>query len=576
MIKFDILTAHMNFYIRGIKCYHAIILNLILLFSCGGEKQVVHSPVFVGRPPQNAYTGLVRLNDEEIRHYGKDLYIKSMDKGITWDTVKVSNGNLYGKKSPITEEYIRLFSGDNFKVNSARSVGGIDGKWITELVDSNGAIMLKPVVYIKNGSRAIVGFHTRSRNGCGTYYSDDNGLSWSTSNQVNVPHHIPNGFHKGQRWNHGAVEPSIVELSDGRLWMLIRTAQDNHYESYSNDGGEFWSDPVPSRFYGTITMPTLQRLKNGSILLLWCNTTPLPELEHDGGYWEDVFTNRDAIHAAISEDDGITWHGFREIYLNPLRNDSLMATRFGKLGSLDRSVHQSEVVELEDEKLIVSLGQHPMFRALIKMDINWLYEKERYDDFSDGLINWSFHKYINGIKDHCAYNRKPGAFLINHPDKTSGKVMHIRADKDTSLLYQNSGALFNFPAGMNGEISTRIKFNVGFDGLLISLHDRWFNSTDTVAQYFAMYNMEIPENLTIKNKYKINSDTWHDIKFIWSDDNNREGMVCNLFIDNNKMDFHLLPNSSTLNGISYIHFLLPIKNNSNEGILIESIETKVW
>ena len=146
-----------------------ILFSSILVLSCLGHKPDTGSPEFVGRPPQNAYTGLVRLEDGEIRHYGKDLYIRSRNKGLTWDTIAVTDGNLYGKKSPVNGEYIRVYAGEKDKVYSARSIGGIDGEWIKELIDTNGAIMIKPVVFIKNGKRAIAGFHTKYRNGCGTY-----------------------------------------------------------------------------------------------------------------------------------------------------------------------------------------------------------------------------------------------------------------------------------------------------------------------------------------------------------------------------------------------------------------------
>lgn len=61
-------------------------------------------------------------------------------------------------------------------------------------------------------------------------------------------------------------EPSIIELRDGRLWRLIRCAQDNHYESFSEDDGQTWTKPVPSPFYGTITMPDIGRLRDGRII----------------------------------------------------------------------------------------------------------------------------------------------------------------------------------------------------------------------------------------------------------------------------------------------------------------------
>ena len=38
-------------------------------------------PYIVGTPPQNAYTGLVLLDDGEIRHYGSNMYISSIDRG---------------------------------------------------------------------------------------------------------------------------------------------------------------------------------------------------------------------------------------------------------------------------------------------------------------------------------------------------------------------------------------------------------------------------------------------------------------------------------------------------------------
>jgi len=435
--------------------------------------------------------------------------------------------------------------------------------------------MLKPPIFIRDGKRAIVGFHTRKRDGCGAYYSDNNGKSWKRSNQVKVPDHEPGGFHQGRRWNHGAVEPTIIELKNGVLWMLIRTAQDNHYESFSEDGGETWSGPTPSRFYGTITMPTFQRLSSGKIVLLWSNTTPLPELDHQGGYWEDVFTNRDAIHAAISDDEGKTWRGFREIYLNPLRNDSLMATRFGEMGSLDRSVHQSECIELDEGNILISLGQHPEFRALIRMNVNWLYETDRTDDFSEGLAYWSTQTYLKGIKGHCAYNRKPGSYLVEHPQDPLKKVMLLKAEKDTSLIYQNRGALFNFPAGQSGKVTFRITFNEGFEGLGISLHDRWFNPVDTVAKHYAIVHLDIPAKLDLNDSHKLESDKWYEFMLTWNKVSDRGAGFCELYIDNMKVGPRIPVMNSSENGISYIHFNLPYFGETNNACLIESIEASI-
>ena len=129
---------------------------------------------------------------------------------------------------------------------------------------------------------------------------------------VTAPAHEPNARDKSVRWQNGASEPSVVELRDGRLWMLIRTSLDRHYQSFSSDGGETWNPAEPSPFYGTITDPTIGRLQDDRLLCLWNNTLPLPEFPKNeftapfitqgasDGTSEDVFTNRDALHAAIS------------------------------------------------------------------------------------------------------------------------------------------------------------------------------------------------------------------------------------------------------------------------------------
>lgn len=316
----------------------------------------VFEPVVVGKPPSNAYVGLVRLDSGEIRHYNYDtknpLYISSTDNGFTWTTETTGPRVGADVKSPVSGEYLRLAS-HHKAVFCIRSKSGFDGEWTFNKVWPDHHIMLKPPVFIRGGKRILVGAHSTKREGCCTFYSDDDGLTWKKSNLAVAPHHESGGLHNGRRWNHGAVEPTVVELRDGRVWMIIRTAQDNHYESFSTDGGATWSKAVPSRFYGTITMPTINRLKDGRLLFLWCNTTPLPEMGNPNGEWEDVFTNRDALHAAISKDDGKTWIGFRELILNQDRNRKDFASQAKR----DLSVHQTQIAELPEGKILVSLGQ---------------------------------------------------------------------------------------------------------------------------------------------------------------------------------------------------------------------------
>ena len=213
--------------------------------------------------------------------------------------------------------------------------------------------------------------------------------------------------------------------------MLMRTSQDFHYQAFSKDGGQTWGESEPSPFYGTITMPTLGRLADGRLLLFWCNTTPLPEKEGTDGVWDDVFTNRDVTHVAVSDDDGKTWKGFRELYMDPMRNDTDYAVHGG---GIDRGVHQAQFVEVAPGKVLASIGQHPLHRAMMMFDVNWLYEKSRFNDFTDSLSQWSTFNYMNGIKGHCAYNRIQGCMLEPHPRKEGRQVLHLTYRPDASLV----------------------------------------------------------------------------------------------------------------------------------------------
>lgn len=519
------------------------------------QLEQVYSPVKVAIPPSDAYIGLSLTDEGEIRHYNYGeqaedgyFYLSSKDKGLTWQKMAVPrNMPFVDKQSPISKEYIRLVSMDNMGVYCIRTVGGLSGGRTLTQVSAKPAIMIKPPVFIRGGQRILVAAHysgpDEKQKGSFTYVSDDDGRSWTQSNLVTAPEHTGGGFHQGIRWNHGAVEPTVLEFSDGRLWMIMRTAQDNHYAAYSYDGGLTWRASSPSPFYGTITMPTLGRLNDGRILFLWCNTTPLPELKEADGVWDDVFTNRNVIHAAISEDDGQTWIGMRELYLDPQRN----ATDYASLPGIDRGVHQSQFIETAPGKVLVSLGQNKEHRALVLFDVKWLYEKERFNDFSDSLSSWSTFNYYKGIQGHCAYNRTNGCRLTRHPDYSTRQVLNIQYIPNDTLVADNQGAVWNFPAMQKGEFTTRLSIPKESHEVSLLLNDRWFNPSDTVARYFAM--CEVPLS---RASLGIQNDGWHEVKVTW--DFTKKSPSILFFVDGKKRSKLLLRNPS-LHGISYAHFI---------------------
>jgi hypothetical protein len=571
----------------------------------GQDIDHIYEPIFVGHPPENAFNGLVQLPNGELRHYGFEgpqnnpthhIFISSKDNGLSWhrnvirEAVQFAGENMPPATfSPYSGDFIRI-TGTKNGTFVLRSNKGIDGPYEKTQIDTNHYGMIRQPIFLKSKRRILVSCsgQTLIQDSIGAmqsrvFYSDNDGYTWNISDVPIGPRFKAEWPHRKSRWQNYAIEPTITELSDGRLWMLLRTSMDNLYESFSDDYGTTWSVPVPSRFYSTLTMPTLFRLKDGRLLLFFCNTTPLPEEDRSadttlreeqktGDGWEDVFTNRDAIHAAISADDGKTWTGFRELYLNPLRNERDFATRGGTEVSLDKSVHQSQAVELPYGKVLLAFGQHPLVRAMIIFDPDWLNETSAFDDFRNGLNNWSTFKYIKGIKGHCAYNRDPGAKLIDHPDRVGCKVLQIRHLKDSDLVCDVDGAVWNFPSVQKGSFTTHIYLKPLSKGGRISLNDRWFNPADTLSHRFSIYTIKFDGNGNVGNNLVLQPGRWIELTFIW---NNLQTGSCKLRIDGKIIPLSIPINLHCINGISYVYFQSDAEKEDKEGYLIESVRAEV-
>lgn len=556
----------------------------------------------VGIPPADGGRGLIRVNNSEIRHYsggkGRESLkiLVSKDNGLTWDNMNVPTNypdNFGGipkespaiSQNPLTGEFIRVQPAGGYVFISQ---GGLDGKWGAVTKDGKlsfdwmnndghnyvklSGIMRNPV-FVNEGKRILIPAHSGSSF---VHISDDGGLTWTRSkNNIEAPPHKAGGIHKGHRWQNIGVEGTIVELKNKTLWILVRTSQDQYYEAFSEDMGETWSAAEPSRFWGTLTMPCMNRLSDGRLLMLWTNTVPLPENKGAnlrGG--EDAFTNRDSHHAAISHDEGKTWIGFREIILDEHRNQSDYAT-FN--GPQDRGKHQSEMVQLDSDKVLISLGQHPEHRKLVIYDTKSLYETDRQCNFEDGLDSWTIHTYIPVTKGHCAYNRKPSASLINHKGKSAMLVKRLEdADLISESLdvnYEKGGATWNFPNGTKGSLSVTFTMNEGSKGTQVSLTDRLFNACDETTEELAVYTLTLRPGMKLGNK-KLKAGKSYNLTFKW-DGVSDENSFCNVFINDSKKPELKLPLKNTsLNGLSYIH-LISKAEKADSGIVIESVEASV-
>lgn len=119
------------------------------------------------------------------------------------------------------------------------------------------------------------------------YLSDDGGRTWQA------------GADKVDQPKRGAMEPEVVELTDGRLMMIVRNQVGSIATSYSSDGGNHWSEPSKLPVAAPEAPATIRRIPaTGDLLLIWNNT-----FQSGAGHGG----KRTPLSAAVSKDDGKTW-----------------------------------------------------------------------------------------------------------------------------------------------------------------------------------------------------------------------------------------------------------------------------
>ncbi|MDF1745328.1 MAG: sialidase family protein [Gimesia sp.] len=121
-----------------------------------------------------------------------------------------------------------------------------------------------------------------------TYYSDDEGATWNHSNMIDLG---------GSGDHDGAMEGTIVELKDGRIYALIRTRFGRFWEAFSTDEGASWRTIKPSQIPASSSPAILKRLESGRIVMLW-NRFRDPKLKKG---------RREELSIAFSEDECKTW-----------------------------------------------------------------------------------------------------------------------------------------------------------------------------------------------------------------------------------------------------------------------------
>jgi hypothetical protein len=159
---------------------------------------------------------------------------------------------------------------------------------------SDGSIVLTSMIM-----RHHPGHHTVL-----TYTSRDDGKSWIASNIIDL----------GGVGNHsGVMESTLVQLRDGRLWMLLRTNWGNFWQTFSDNDGLTWKETGPTNIDASSSPGIIKRLKSGNLVLVWNRLfqegkTEYPLRGGDGNLSEvPANWQRDELSIMFSRDDGKSW-----------------------------------------------------------------------------------------------------------------------------------------------------------------------------------------------------------------------------------------------------------------------------
>lgn len=378
--------------------------------------------------------------------------------------------------------------------------------------------------------------------------SDDSGATWQLAPSRLTSPCTP-GFNGN---NYGAIEPTILPLTDGRTWMLMRTQTEFLYESYSDDGAN-WSSAAPSMFRSSTSPAALERLADGRIVLFWNHCEMPPRFEGKG-----VYGGRDALHAAVSADEGRTWQGFREVYRDPYRNET--PPRRG-----DRGTAYPVTVAASDSTLALATGQGNR-RRLILVDADWVVEKRQVEDFRTDLAAWHVWKPFGPATGYWR-DRTVGARLVASPDGTSAKVLALGKHDE----HPADRVSWNFPAGALGRLTLRLWLPHDFAGATLSLDDRFFNPEDDRGETAAVFTLPIAADGLITAGMTLPKERWSTLSISWD---TLDGKTARVQIDEGP-SATIPQQTATLAGPNYLRLRSQATAVENGSLLVGGVEAEV-
>ena len=522
-----------------------------------------NEPVFLRESPMNEATvqvfddGLIKVYHAPNRYSDSVMSMSSVDGGFTWSEPEVIFQDTiiwqYPRRTLIDSDgniHLLVFREPDLSVFHTM-YSESDKEWTPLKMIARGRIgAIRGFIQTESG-RLVFSFHRNKWERKPPYggsfsssvWSDDNGKTWKESGSMVVAPVFENYIGN----NYGAVEPNIVQLDNGKILMLCRTQNGFLYQSVSEDEGETWSEGVASVFHTSNSPANLLKLPDGRIAVTWCNTGD-PDIKTFG----KIYTHRDVLHMAISEDDGQTWKGFREIFRIPTRNDQNNFKRG------DSGCSYPNTAYTRDKKIILVTGQGEEGggRAMFRVSPKWLYETGMKDDFGDGLEKWSCYTFSKlGQKP----GRNVGPELLDDPSAKGGKVLHIR--KAVPEVF-GDGAVRNFPMGRKGEMKIRLKILPGSQGTSISLTDHHRHPNDPDGDKTAMFTLD---------SKSIPGHEWQIVTMKWD----LESESCKVYLED-KLLTDMNTENETGSGISYLRLRSLAEKGSKDdaGLMVDWVKVR--
>jgi len=367
-------------------------------------------------------------------------------------------------------------------------------------------------------------------------YSDDDGETWRLS---------PNEFKEATPYigADGGIEPTVLQLKDDRVWMLIRTQWGRYFETFSKDGSS-WSALRPTHILSSDSPAALVRLKDGRIVMLWNECLRYPYAQ--GG--------RHVLHAAISEDDAKTWRGYREVDRDPEAKEP--HPRDGDYG-----VAYTIPAVTKNQKIIFSSNRFgPNGQAgdsadwwfvVVHADPEWLYATQQEDDFSTDLKGWS------------SFGTK-GVQLTASSEKPSAQVLQIEKPQSD----WPGAAVWNFPMGRKGVLNLRLFLKPGFGGVRIGLTDHFSVPFEDLDGIYNLYSLEIMPNGKLAAG-SLEPGQWHNLQFAWDCDKEEARVLS----DGHQLA--VLHQTRDTLGLNYLRLVSTADPVDEAGLLVKSVDVDV-